>query len=64
MLSLATAALPRWLALPAFLLATCLVISGLGYVPLANALSDAVFVAGVLLPVVVTATGVTLRTSR
>ena len=63
-LSLASAALPRWLAPLALLLAACLVISGLSYVLLANALSDAVFVAGVLLLVVVTATGVTLRTIR
>jgi hypothetical protein len=63
-LSLASAALPRWLAPLALLLAACLVISGLGYVLLANALSDAVFVAAVLLLAVVTATGVTLRTIR
>jgi len=63
-LSLASAALPRWLAPLALLLAACLVISGFGYVLLANALSDAVFVAGVLLLAVVTATGVTLRTIR
>ena len=63
-LSFASAALPRWLAPLALLLAACLVISGFGYVLLANALSDAVFVAGVLLLAVVTATGVTLRTIR
>jgi hypothetical protein len=63
-LSLASAVLPRWLAPLALLLAACLVISGLGYVLLANAVSDAVFVAGVLLLAVVTATGVTLRTIR
>jgi hypothetical protein len=63
-LSLASAALPRWLAPLALLLAACLVIAGLGFVLLANALSDAVFVAGVLLLAVVTATGVTLRTIR
>ncbi len=62
--SLASAALPRWLAPLALLLAACLVISGLGYVLLANALSDAVLVSGVLLLAVVTATGMTLRTSR
>lgn len=61
-LSLVSAVLPRWLAPLALLLAACLVISGVGFVLLANALSDAVFVAGVLLLVVVTATGVTLRT--
>ncbi len=63
-LSLASAALPRWLAPLALLLAACLVIAGLGYVLLASGLSDAVFVAGVLLLAVVTATGVTLRTIR
>lgn len=63
-LSLASAALPRWLAPLALLLAVCLVISGLDFVLLALALSDAVFVAGVLLLIVVTATGVTLRTTR
>jgi hypothetical protein len=63
-LSLASAALPRWLAPLALLLAACLEISGLGYVLLANALSDSVFVSGVLLLAVVTATGMTLRTSR
>jgi hypothetical protein len=63
-LSLASVALPRWLAPLALLLAACLVISGLGYVLLANALSDAVFVSGILLLAVVTATGVTLRTIR
>jgi hypothetical protein len=61
-LSLASAVLPRWLAPFALLLAACLLISGFGYVLLANALSDAVYVAGVLLLAVVTATGVTLRT--
>ena len=63
-LALTSAVLPRWLAPLAFLLAVTLVISGLGYVLLAAGLSDAVFVSGVLLLVVVTATGVTLRTSR
>jgi hypothetical protein len=63
-LSLTSAALPRWLAPLALLLAACLVISGLGYVLLASALSDAVFVSGVLLLAAVTATGVTLRTIR
>jgi hypothetical protein len=63
-LSLASAALPRWLAPLALLLAACLVISGFACVLLANALSGAVYVAGVLLLAVVTATGVTLRTSR
>lgn len=63
-LSLTSAVLPRWLARLALLLAACLVISGLGFVLLTNALSDAVFVSGVLLLVVVTATGVTLRTSE
>jgi hypothetical protein len=63
-LSLTSAALPRWLAPLALLLAACLVISGFGYVLLANALSGAVYVAGVLLLTVVTATGVTLRTGR
>lgn len=63
-LSLASAALPRWLAPLALLLAAGVVISGLGYVLLANALSDAVLVSAPLLLVVVTATGMTLRTSR
>jgi hypothetical protein len=63
-LSLASAALPRWLAPLALLLAACLVLSGLGYVLLANALSDSVLVSGVLLLAVVTAAGVTLRTIR
>jgi hypothetical protein len=40
------------------------VVSGFAFVLLANALSGAVYVAGVLLLAVVTATGVTLRTSR
>ncbi|MGH3200910.1 MAG: hypothetical protein ACRDOA_09485 [Streptosporangiaceae bacterium] len=63
-LSLASAVLPRWLAPLALLLAAGLVISGLGYVLLANALSDAVFVSGVLLLAVVTTTGMTVQTSR
>jgi hypothetical protein len=63
-LSLTSAVLPRRLAPLALLLAACLLISGVGFVLLANALSDAAFVSGVLLLVVVTATGVTLRTSR
>jgi hypothetical protein len=62
-LSLASAVLPRWLAPLALLFAASLVISGLGFVLLANTLSDAVLVAGALLLIVVTATGVTLRTS-
>lgn len=41
-----------------------LVISGVGLLLLAPGLSNAVFVAGVLLLVVITATGVTIRTSR
>jgi hypothetical protein len=60
-LSLASAALPRWLAPLALLLATALVISGLGYVLLDNALSAAVLVSAPLLLAVVTATGMTLR---
>jgi hypothetical protein len=63
-LSLTSAVLPRWLAPLGLLLAVSLVISGFGYVLLAPGLSAAVFVSGVLLLVVVTATGVTLRTSR
>ena len=63
-LSLTSAVLPRWLAPLALLLAVSLVIAGIGLLLLANALSDAVVVSGVLLLVVVTVTGVTLRTSR
>jgi hypothetical protein len=63
-LSLTSAVLPRWLAPLALLLALSLVISGIGLLLLANGLSNAVFVAGVLLLAVVTATGVTLRASH
>lgn len=63
-LSLTSAMLPRWLAPPGLLLAVSLVISGLGFVLLDNALTDAVIVSGFLLLAVVTATGMTLRTSR
>jgi hypothetical protein len=63
-LSLTSAVLPRWLAPLALLLALSLVISGIGLLLLTNGLSNAVFVAGVLLLAVVTATGVTLRASR
>jgi hypothetical protein len=63
-LSMTSAVLPRWLALLAHPLAVALVLSGLGYVLLAVGLSDTVWVSGVLLLVVVTATGVTLRTCR
>jgi hypothetical protein len=42
---------------------TGVVTSGLGYVLLANALSDAVLVSAPLLLVVVTTTGITLRTA-
>jgi hypothetical protein len=62
-LSLTSAVLPRWLALLAHPLALSLVLAGFGLVLLAAGLSDAVFVAGVLLLAVVTAAGVTLRTS-
>lgn len=62
-LSLTSTVLPRWLAWLALLLAVTLVASGLGYVLLAAGLSDAVYVSGVLLLVVVTAAGLTLRTS-
>jgi hypothetical protein len=62
-LSLTSTVLPRWLAWLALLLAASLVPSGLGYVLLATGLSDAVYVSGVLLLVVVTAAGLTLRTS-
>lgn len=62
-LSLTSTVLPRWLALLAHPLAVSLVLSGLGYVLLAAGLSDAVCVAGVLLLAVVTAAGLTLRTS-
>jgi hypothetical protein len=63
-LSLTSAVLPRWLAPLGLLLAVSLVIAGLGLVLLADGLSVAVFVSGILLLVVVTATGLTLRTSR
>jgi hypothetical protein len=63
-LSLTSAVLPRWLAPLALLLAVLLVISGLGFVLLAPGLAAVVYVAGAPLLVVVTATGVTLRTSR
>jgi hypothetical protein len=63
-LSLTSAVLPRWLAPLALLLAVSLVISGLGLVLLSTGLSAVVYVAGALLLVVVTATGVTLRTDR
>lgn len=63
-LALTSAVLPRWLALLALLLAVALGLSGLGYVLLDNALSDAVLVSAALLLAVVTATGVTLRSSR
>jgi hypothetical protein len=63
-LSLTSGVLPRWLAPLGLLLAVSLVISGLGFVLLADGLSGAVLVSGVLLLVVVTATGITLRTSR
>lgn len=62
-LSLTSAVLPRWLAWLALLLAASLVASGLGYVLLAAGLSNVVFVSGVLLLTVVTAAGLTLRTS-
>ena len=60
-LALTSAVLPRWLAALALLLAVALVLSGLGYVLLAAGLSDTVWVSGVLLLIVITATGVTLR---
>ena len=63
-LSVTSAVLPRWLAPLGLLLAVSLVTSGLGYLLLAQGLSDAVFVSGVLLLVFVTATGTTMRTSR
>jgi hypothetical protein len=63
-LSLTSAVLPRWLAPLALLLAVALMMSGLGYVLLAAGLSDTVWVSGVLLLIVITATGVTLRSSR
>ena len=61
-LALTSAVLPRWLAPLALLLAAALVVSGLGFVLLSAGLSNAVYVSGVLLLVVITATGVTLRT--
>jgi hypothetical protein len=63
-LSLTSAVLPRWLAPLGLLLAVSLVTSGLGYLLLAPGLSDAVVVSGILLLVVVTVTGVTLRTEH
>jgi hypothetical protein len=62
-LSLTSTVLPRWLTWLALLLVVALVTSGLGYVLLAAGLSDAVFVSASLLLVVVTAAGLTLRTS-
>jgi hypothetical protein len=63
-LSLTSVVLPRWLALLGHPLAVALVISGFGYLLLAPGLSVAVYVSGVLLLAVVTATGVTLPASR
>jgi hypothetical protein len=62
--SVTSAALPRWLAPLALLLAVTLAASGLGWVLLTPGLAAVVYVSGVLLLVVVTATGVTLRTHR
>jgi hypothetical protein len=61
-LAAAAVVLPRWLASFGLLLAAALVVSGLGFVTLSAGLSDAVNVSAPLLLVVVTATGVTLRT--
>ena len=58
--ALTSHALPRWLAPLGFLLAASLVVSGLGYVLLAQGLASAVYVSGTLLLAFVTSTGVTL----
>ena len=52
--------LPRWLAPLGFLLAASLVLSGLGYILLAQGLASAAYVSGILLLAFVTSTGVTL----
>ena len=53
--------LPRWLAPLGVLLAAALVISGLGYLLLAPGLASAVYLSGVLLVILVAATGIALR---
>jgi peptidoglycan/LPS O-acetylase OafA/YrhL len=53
--------LPRWLAPLGALLAAALAASGLGYLLLAPGLASAVYVSGVLLLILVSATGITLR---
>jgi hypothetical protein len=58
--ALTSRALPRWLAPLGFLLAASLVVSGLGYLLLAQGLASAVYVSGILLLAFVTSTGVTL----
>jgi hypothetical protein len=58
-----SAVLPRWLAPLGVLLALSLVVSGLGFLLLSQELGDAVYVSGVLLVVVVTAAGVTMRSN-
>lgn len=58
--ALTSHALPRWLAPLGFLLAASLVVSGLGYILLAQGLASAVYVSGTLLLVFVTSAGVTL----
>jgi len=62
--SVTSAALPRWLTPLALLLTVTLAASGLGWLLLTPSLAAVVYVSGVLLLVVVTATGVTLRTHR
>jgi hypothetical protein len=59
--SVTSAVLPRWLAPLGLLLAVSIAVSGLGFVLLNQSLYNAVYVSGVLLLAVVTATGVTLR---
>jgi len=60
--ALTSPALPRWVALPGFLLAASLAVSGLAYVLLAPGLAGAVYLSGILLLAFVTSVGITLRT--
>ena len=59
--ALRTVSLPRWLAPLGFLMAASLAVSGLGWILLAPGLSQAVWVGGTFMLIVVTATGITLR---
>ena len=55
--------LPRWLQIVAGLAAVSLVVSGLSYLLLANAMASAVYIAGPLLLLWITATGIWLTRS-